>query len=204
MWRDLWHYYAHRKFEHKAPSWIEKIKMIHVNEILNSIEPNVTYLASQRETVLSPDPVQIFVAYGWNFTEFTESTWPRRVSLHLIDQQNTKRLLIEAVTKVSPAQHAYFDEFKSHSLAVWSIEADTRKSPLWWKSTPQVACVWSAEKKPLIERIACDWIAAWIKKFALTAESCHRWRWDEIPQLDDTITSGGCKMSSSWMKGHVC
>ena len=58
-------------------------------------------------TVLSPEPEQKTCEKGWNCTEFTESTWPRKVNL-------------------------LRDMFMSHNFTVWSIEHDSRKSPVSW------------------------------------------------------------------------
>mmetsp|Transcript_43065 Transcript_43065/g.106275 ORF Transcript_43065/g.106275 Transcript_43065/m.106275 type:complete len:264 (+) Transcript_43065:526-1317(+) len=73
---------------------------------------------SQRETVLSPEPVHRFSEKGWKQTELIESTCPRKVALH-------------------------FPATVSHSLAVWSIDALTKKSPRSCQATSQTACVWS-------------------------------------------------------------
>ena len=54
----------------------------------------------------------IIFEYGWNVTWLTLSTCPLKVCL------------------TTPA-------FISNNRAVWSIEADTKKSPVSWKSTAQ-------------------------------------------------------------------
>mmetsp|Transcript_13531 Transcript_13531/g.36160 ORF Transcript_13531/g.36160 Transcript_13531/m.36160 type:complete len:260 (-) Transcript_13531:658-1437(-) len=74
---------------------------------------------SHSDTVLSPEPVQMFSEKGWKHTELIESTWPRKVARHL-------------------------PTTASQSLAVWSMDADTTKSPRSCHATSHTACVWSA------------------------------------------------------------
>ena len=69
----------------------------------NGVQP-APVRASHSETVLSPDAVATLFEYGWKQTALTLSTCPRRVCLHR-------------------------SELISHSLTVWSIDAEARKSP---------------------------------------------------------------------------
>ena len=59
-----------------------------------------------RETVLSPAQVQMLLEKGWKIMALMESTWPRRVPRHLA-------------------------RCTSQSFAVWSMEHDATKSPLY-------------------------------------------------------------------------
>mmetsp|Transcript_3936 Transcript_3936/g.6336 ORF Transcript_3936/g.6336 Transcript_3936/m.6336 type:complete len:268 (+) Transcript_3936:389-1192(+) len=92
---------------------------------------------SHRLTVLSPEPVHTLLVYGCQATLLTESTWPRKV-------WRTRAVVA------------------SHSRAVWSMDPETRKSPVWWKAQDHTACVWSA-------RVALQ--AAWAKPHSLTVLS---------------------------------
>mmetsp|Transcript_10386 Transcript_10386/g.36616 ORF Transcript_10386/g.36616 Transcript_10386/m.36616 type:complete len:223 (-) Transcript_10386:968-1636(-) len=70
------------------------------------------------DTVLSPLAVHTLFEKGSQHTELTESTCPRNVCRHRSEPRSQRR-------------------------AVWSMEQDTTKSPLWWKLQSQTACVWS-------------------------------------------------------------
>lgn len=65
---------------------------------------------SHMETVLSPEPDAKICEKGYHCTLLTESTWPRYVKRDLF-------------------------MFRSHILTEWSIEQDSKKSPVSWKAT---------------------------------------------------------------------
>mmetsp|Transcript_40106 Transcript_40106/g.100384 ORF Transcript_40106/g.100384 Transcript_40106/m.100384 type:complete len:296 (-) Transcript_40106:612-1499(-) len=108
---------------------------------------------SHRDTVLSPDAVQMMALCGWNLAELTASTWPRSVCRHrwLFRSKTRAVWSMPAVTRKSPPQctsHPHTaDEWslnvctqrsltKSHTLAVPSPDVLINRLPRGWKTTP--------------------------------------------------------------------
>lgn len=105
--------------------------------------------------------------YGWNFTVFTESLCPLKVCLRL-------------------------PQFKSNSFAVWSIDADTMKSPsgrsmLVVTLTPSTFPPWSNTW------IMIGYIPDWLN---VIREGVRASRIYEVPHFDLGVTAARCQVRS--------